>query len=597
KGLILCMFLSLTVLTVSPAQAADKECAPCHADKVADTAASAHAGLGCAACHEGAEAHVADSAKLPGVRFDLELCGGCHADQYGTYVYGDGVKTRFGGSPEKNPKTKDFAHYNDIVDGHGFTKEYNEERSHNFMLLDHFDIKRGKFDTCMQCKSTKVAYYWNSVKERVIGNDVSVKAGHMKEEIVIPKGTKVGMSTAFDAPYPNTHEVRVLVTLPDGRRFASYEVAGAAKDANWTWSALYALTVDGLPQGSPTIASGNGCNHCHNPHKVGRAKKGGVKGFRVIRKAELLAIGKKGLNPYKKSEMKFDEDKPLSVDGTVALCGQCHVEYVCGVSPFDKIDRDYFPWAKAAELERINRETFPGYGAYTTVKYVQDWKHGTGPLSSPNAPGNGIAYNTPDPIGEVLTKSQHPETETYWGSAHYGYGATCQSCHMPKLTKADKTTFTSHWMASPYKYASAESAGPFVKKFGVKDKGVAVCGGCHKKDLKARLDKAKKEQEAVYSQAMKVQDALVASLAAIKAAKDAKAAGRDVDAAAIKAAVDDHREAHVRWENLVVSENSMGFHNPKEVMAELKKAMGFAASAKKKAEGAVKPGPKDVAAK
>jgi formate-dependent nitrite reductase cytochrome c552 subunit len=39
----------------------------------------------------------------------------------------------------------------------------------------------------------------------------------------------------------------------------------------------------------------------------------------------------------------------------------------------------------------------------------------------------------------------------------------------------------------------------------------------------------------------------------------------------------------------VVSENSMGFHNPPEVADELKKAMDYALSARKKAEGAVAP--------
>jgi hypothetical protein len=43
----------------------------------------------------------------------------------------------------------------------------------------------------------------------------------------------------------------------------------------------------------------------------------------------------------------------------------------------------------------------------------------------------------------------------------------------------------------------------------------------------------------------------------------------------------------VRWENLVVSENSMGFHNPSEVSTELHNALSFAQSAKQKAEDAL----------
>nr|NIM02346.1 hypothetical protein [Acidobacteriota bacterium]NIO60819.1 hypothetical protein [Acidobacteriota bacterium]NIQ31891.1 hypothetical protein [Acidobacteriota bacterium]NIQ87271.1 hypothetical protein [Acidobacteriota bacterium]NIT12487.1 hypothetical protein [Acidobacteriota bacterium] len=42
----------------------------------------------------------------------------------------------------------------------------------------------------------------------------------------------------------------------------------------------------------------------------------------------------------------FDGDTPLTLDEGIALCAQCHVEYVCGNSPIDGIDRDYFPWAR-----------------------------------------------------------------------------------------------------------------------------------------------------------------------------------------------------------------------------------------------------------
>jgi nitrite reductase (cytochrome c-552) len=49
-----------------------------------------------------------------------------------------------------------------------------------------------------------------------------------------------------------------------------------------------------------------------------------------------------------------------------------------------------------------------------------------------------------------------------------------------------------------------------------------------------------------------------------------------------------HQLAHVRWENLVVSENSMGFHNPEEVMKELNEAMDYARQAQMKATTAMK---------
>jgi hypothetical protein len=85
-----------------------------------------------------------------------------------------------------------------------------------------------------------------------------------------------------------------------------------------------------------------------------------------------------------------------------------------------------------------------------------------------------------------------------------------------------------------------------------------------------------------YATALEVEGALVSSLAGIKAAKDAAAMRQPVDQALLGAAVEDHRAEHVRWENLVVSENSMGFHNPAEVGSELSAARLAAQSAQQK---------------
>ncbi len=362
------------------------------------------------------------------------------------------------------------------------------------------------------------------------------------------------------------------------------------------WAALYALTVNELAPASPTRLSGNGCNHCHDPHKVGRnPSTDELIGFRLIRKSLVDAIGRDGINPYDASSPTvFDGDTPLTLDEGIALCAQCHVEYVCGNSPIDGINRDYFPWAKASDLESVYSTEFPGYGPYSDKSYIQDWVHGTGALSSPNAPGNNVTYLTPSPIREELIKSQHPEAETYWGSRHYGNAAECFVCHMPKVTRTgDGTQFTSHWMASPIKYMSPEPVGAFAATFGVETSGegiISPCGACHSGKLSRMKDKAERIQDDTYAAALAVQDALVDSLAAIKAAKDALEAGQVVDQGHLDAATDDHRGAHVRWENLVVSENSMGFHNPTEVSAELSTALGLAQSGRQHAVDALPAG-------
>jgi nitrite reductase (cytochrome c-552) len=401
------------------------------------------------------------------------------------------------------------------------------------------------------------------------------------------------MYTDRDAPYPNTHEVRVAVMLPNGDTYASFpnypgaDYSDPTKTGYMLWSALYALTINELPEGSPSIASGNGCNHCHDPHKAGQDADGNTIGFRLIRKSLTYAIENNGINPYVPgSPTSFNGDTALSMDEGIALCAQCHVEYVCGNSPIDKIDRDFFSWAKAADLEDVYSTNFPGYGAYSDRKYIQDWVHGTGGLSSPNAPGNGVTYLDPNPIQEELIKSQHPEAETYWNSRHYGNDAPCFLCHMPKVTKtSDGSSFTSHWLASPNKYMDPEPAGAFATAFGLelnREGIISPCGECHGGKLSRMKSKAESKQDAIYADALAVEAALVDSLRAIKAAKDGGG-----DPVQIAAAAEDHRAAHVRWENLVVSENSMGFHNPSEVDGELRVALTYAQSAKQKAEDAL----------
>jgi hypothetical protein len=99
--------------------------------------------------------------------------------------------------------------------------------------------------------------------------------------------------------------------------------------------------------------------------------------------------------------------------------------------------------------------------------------------------------------------------------------------------------------------------------------------------------KAERIQDDTYADALAVEAALVSSLASIKSAKDAAAMGQPVDQSRLQAAVEDHRAAHVRWENLVVSENSMGFHNPTEVGAELATARTRAETAQQQAADAL----------
>jgi nitrite reductase (cytochrome c-552) len=161
---------------------------------------------------------------------------------------------------------------------------------------------------------------------------------------------------------------------------------------------------------------------------------------------------------------------------------------------------------------------------------------------------------------------------------------------MPKVTRtSDGTQFTSHWLASPIKYMTPAPALAFASRFGVElitGGIISPCGACHGGNLSRMKAKAERIQDDTYASALVVQSALMDSLTAIRRAKEAQAAGQNVSQTLLDTAADEHRAAHVRWENLIVSENSMGFHNPTEVSAELTTALGMAQSARLDAEAA-----------
>jgi len=561
------------VLLISPATAPAQTggtCASCHAERAAQMAASEHAALSCVACHPDAEGHPAGY-EMPSASeyFQMEICGACHPDQYATYKHDDGTATTFGGSAEGQPKYETFLSYNTIIDGHGFVREYNEERAHANMTTDHADIKRGKFEVCMQCKSTRVAYYWGTGRIATLQHDVPVTWAPTGDRFTVPAGTTIRLATDTDGTVTGVR-YQVLAEVDwAGTVYTSWDKPGATKDTQRTWLAVYAMAIDGLPAGSPSIPNTATCNHCHDPHATE---------LRLIRKELIRQVDEQGVNPYSGTKTSFADAGRKDQINTV--CGQCHVEYVCGRSGVDGINRDYIPWAKVRDLEDLYARLFPTTDKWGIATYGQDWIHGTGVRSS--AWPNKAAEH---PIGVPLIKNQHPETELYWQSAHYQAGLSCAECHMPQVTKAGGSSFTSHWFASPVKYLDPARAGAFAQEFGL-DLGpggvVNACLPCHNDSAAQRSQAIVDLQEEVYDQALEVQDLLVDSLAAINEAS--MTAG--VDTAKLKTAIAKHRSAHVRWEYLAVSENSMGFHNA-EAGAELTQAATFARDAIKAAQEAV----------
>lgn len=120
-------------------------------------------------------------------------------------------------------------------------------------------------------------------------------------------------------------------------------------------------------------------------------------------------------------------------------------------------------------------------------------------------------------------------------------------------------------MTSPYKYEDPKLFAQFSSSTGL-DASYSdrPCARCHED----RTAQGIAQQKTVFERQKRVQELLAESAAALGTVKPTGAAYDEALAA--------HRQAHVRWENLIVSENSMGFHNFEEVMSSMAQAEEFA---------------------
>lgn len=296
-----------------------QECAVCHARIVENYTAGSHKALEdeCLTCHENGREHMANptvqSAKLD---FALSACAGCHADQNNSYLHDDGLKAGHYGGSVKTSKYDEYENYQFLMGGHGFTLEYNEDRAHAYMLKDHIDIARKQTTTCLQCKSTPVAYYWNQRHRGAI---------------------------EFSKEMP--------------------------------WADVVERLRDEYPE---TIDYGAGCTHCHNPHdgNFRLIRKGVISAILergtdpYSRTHNVIPANEEELNGAM-NERGADGARTARAKrlaGTLT-CAQCHIEYVCGQGA-DKATagtiRDDVPWRKLRDIEEYYKTRFDNQ---------QDWKH------------------------------------------------------------------------------------------------------------------------------------------------------------------------------------------------------------------------------
>lgn len=497
----------VALLASAPAAAAQKskpvdasECFTCHDEHKAFHERGKHRKVNCVACHAGLDAHTADpDHKLPETRMDHATCGECHKDQFESFM---AMNLASKARVEKASFKSRSPLFDKLMAPHGFTKEHNEPRSHAFMLVDHLIVDRaygGRFQLKDWRQITNAlgsaANAWNVLVDKE-------PASH-EQKSFLPQTAMAANPTCLQCKSQDNILTWKYMGDPDPK-------------AKWDRTSKVVDVARSLRH--PV-----NCFACHDPHSTEP---------RVVRDALINAVVDRGAGTYPYDKQKSQKTKMTKVtfrDGFRAIgvlsrpdsnvmCAQCHVEYNCnaGVDPrtgakvgYDDKRTNHFPWVSVLDLEKH----------YTTLGF-KDFKH--------------------DVTGALLTKLQHPETETFWMSKHERAGVECKDCHMPKMrSKGKGKEFTWHGQKSA-RYMTRDT-----------------CLRCHK-DWS--------EQEAEYQ---------IDSIQNYVRGKMTKAEfwlGQLIDrhAAARKAGVSEevlkqararHDTAHILWE-WWTAENSDGFHNP-----------------------------------
>jgi nitrite reductase (cytochrome c-552) len=325
-----------------------------------------------------------------------------------------------------------------------------------------------------------------------------------------------------------------LVTIWDGYAFA--------KDFREERGHAYMLEDQTFTERQQVTKQPGTCLHCHASIYTAYKKAGGgdlMAGFAKINPLPYAEARKLVEHPiacidcHDPTTMKLRVTRPAFMEGIRALragqgvadydvnrdathqemrsfvCGQCHDEYYFKGAE----KRLTYPWQGGLTIENI-------YAYYTEVDHA-DWTHAQS--------------------GARMLKAQHPEFEMWNQGIHARSGVACADCHMP-YTRVGATKVSDHHVRSPMLNINR------------------ACQTCHKfseEELRARVHAIQDRTFALRSRALDAVTALIADIAA------AKAAGRtDADLARARAL---HRESQF-YVDFVEAENSMGFHAPGEAL-------------------------------
>jgi formate-dependent nitrite reductase cytochrome c552 subunit len=474
-----------------------ESCYQCHPEIQEFHAKGKHAKVNCAHCHAEAEKHAEDPSQKPVTRMEHAVCGGCHKEQYESFV---SVNLQSKAKVEKATFKSRSPLFDKLIAPHGFSKEHGEPRSHVFMVVDQFVVDRA-FGGRFQFKD------WTKIQdgkgaERDTWSVLSDKEpGTSDQKIFLPQTAMAANPVCFNCKSQD--------------HILKWKYMGDP-DPNAQWS----RTSKPVEMARDTKHPIN-CFMCHDPHSAQP---------RVVRDALINAVVDRGdgTYPYDKAKSQqigmkkvmfrdFRAIGILSKPDSNLMCAQCHVEYNCnpGFDPktgaaIGMADRrtNFFPWVSVLDLKK----------KYEEIGF-KDFRHAT--------------------TGATLTKIQHPEVETYWGSTHERKGVECKDCHMPKLKTKGGKTYTFH----------GQRSSRYMKK--------DTCTRCHPY---WNEEQAEYQIEAVQNYIRgKMTKAEFWLGQLIDTYEEAKAVGVSEDV--LKQVRELHDAAHILWE-WWTAENSDGFHNP-----------------------------------
>jgi formate-dependent nitrite reductase cytochrome c552 subunit len=484
------------------------QCYDCHADIKDFHTKGKHAKVSCNNCHEGLNNHLKDASQKPVTKMDLATCGKCHKNEYDSLVSVD-IDSR--AKIEKATFKSRSPLFDKLLAPHGFTKEHDEPRSHVFMLLDHLIVDRaygGRF----QLNTWKSITDAKGSEKNLWSLLVDKEPGTSDQKAFLPQTATAANPVCFQCKTQDT--------------ILQWKYMGD-KDPRAKWD-----RTSKVVELARSVSHPMNCFMCHDPHS---AKP------RVVRDALIQAVVDRGEGtyPYDKEKSKkttmtkvmFRDDfraiGVLNKPDSNVLCAQCHVEYTCNPGVNTETGKpvgmgepvtNFFSWVNIFD-----------YNKKMADQKFKDFKHGI--------------------TGASLSKLQHPDTESFWGSKHEKAGVECKDCHMPRVKEGGKE-FTWHGQKSA--------------RYMLKD----TCVKCHPnwtpKEAEYQVDAI---QNYVKGKMTKAEFWLGQFIDTF-----AKAKSKGVSESVLGEARKLHDTAHTYWE-WWTAENSDGFHNPEAARESLARSI------------------------